>query len=71
VKISEGGQIRPMAWDIIEVGWIKDKRYFLVLLQKNKYISVFRDLDLSKMQTDMTKMLSGYDIIFSDSGIGN
>jgi hypothetical protein len=60
-----------MAWDIIEVGWIKDKRYFLVLLQKNKYISVFRDLDLSKMQTDMTKMLSGYDIIFSDSGIGN
>jgi hypothetical protein len=30
-----------------------------------------RDSDLCKMQTDKTKILSGYDIIFSDSGIGN
>lgn len=31
------------------------------------YISVFRDLDLGKMQTDCIKMLLGYDFIFLGS----
>jgi hypothetical protein len=52
-----------------------DRRYFLFLsfflLQKNTYISMFSDSDLSKMQIDRIKMLSEYVIILSDSGIGN
>jgi uncharacterized membrane protein YeiH len=66
-----GGQIRLMACDIFGVGWIEEKRYFLFLLQKNIYIFVFRDLDLSKIQIDRTKIPLGYDIIFSDPRIGN
>jgi hypothetical protein len=66
-----GAQIRPMACDIFGVGWIEEKRYFLFLLQKNIYIFVFRDLDLSKIQIDRTKIPLGYDIIFSDPRIGN
>jgi hypothetical protein len=53
---------------------MRDIRYFPFLAfssTKNTYISVFRDSDLSKMQKDKIKMLSRYDIILSDSRIGN
>jgi hypothetical protein len=54
-------------------GWIGDILFilFYFFFFTKEYISALRDSDLCKMQTDKTKILSGYDIIFSDSGIGN
>jgi hypothetical protein len=56
----------PMRWKYLRktIFYFPTFSFLSFSSKKNTYISVFRDSDLDRIQTDWIKMLLGYDIIF-------